>query len=127
MSITELLSVLFPHLAGVCVERVFLAGRTVRIRARSWKAKATCPGCGVPSERVHSCYDRRLSDRSVAGREASIELRVRRFFCDNVVCGKRTFAEQIPGLTVRHGRRSAGLGDDLRAIALALGGRPGSR
>jgi transposase len=127
VSITELLSVLFPHLAGVCVERVFLAGRTVRVRARSREAEAACPGCEASSGRVHSRYDRRLSDRSVAGQEASIDLRVRRFFCDNAGCGKRTFAEQIPGLTTRHGRRATGLGDDLRAIALALGGRPGSR
>ncbi|MET8055003.1 ISL3 family transposase [Streptosporangium sp. NPDC005286] len=127
MSITELLAVLFPHLAGVCIERVFPAGKTVRVRARSWESEAACPGCGVSSKRVHSRYDRRLSDRAMAGQEASIELRVRRFFCDNVVCGKRTFVEQVPGLTVRHGRRAAGLSDDLRAIALALGGRPGAR
>jgi hypothetical protein len=81
---------------------------------------------GLPEPAVPEArYDRRLSDRAVAGQETSIDLRVRRFFCDNAGCGKRTFAEQIPGPTIRHGRRAASLGDDLRAIA--LGGRQGSR
>jgi hypothetical protein len=35
--------------------------------------------------------------------------------------------EQIPGLTVRHGRRSPVLTRLLQAVGLALGGRPGAR
>jgi transposase len=38
-----------------------------------------------------------------------------------------TFAEQIPELTIRYGRRSPGLAAVLRAVALALGGRAGAR
>jgi hypothetical protein len=40
---------------------------------------------------------------------------------------KKTFAEQVPGLTIRHGRWTNGLRDALRAVALALGGRAGAR
>jgi hypothetical protein len=54
-------------------------------------------------------------------------LRVRRFFCDNRECSKRTFAEQAPGVTVAPARRSLLLRDMLEKIALALGGRPGQR
>jgi hypothetical protein len=56
-----------------------------------------------------------------------IQLRVRRFFCAGGGCGKKTFAEQVPGLTIRYGRVSSGLREVLRAIALALGGRAGAR
>lgn len=56
-----------------------------------------------------------------------IQLQVRRFFCRNEACGKKTFAEQLPGLTTRYGRWTAGLAGELRAIALALGGRAGAR
>lgn len=127
MSITELLTVLFPHLAGVCVERVSLVGRSIRIRARTQTPEATCPGCGSRATSVHSYYGRRLSDSPVAGQETQLHLQVRRFFCRNDECGKKTFAEQVPGLTVRHGRRSTGLREALRQIALALGGRAGER
>ena len=40
---------------------------------------------------------------------------------------KATFAEQVPGLTTRYGRRTCGLQAVLQAVALALGGRAGAR
>jgi transposase len=127
VAISDLLAVLFPHLACLCIDRVFRAGRSVRIQARTRTSKAVCPSCGVTSERVHSRYERRLSDQAIAGQETVIHLQVLRFFCRNDTCVKKTFAEQVPGLTVRYGRRSVGLGESLRAIALALGGRAGAR
>jgi transposase len=118
---------LFPHLACLSVERVFRAGRSVRIQASTCGMQGVCPACGAVSGRVHSFYERRLSDTAVAGQEVMIHLRVRRFFCGNDGCGKKTFAEQVPGLTTRYGRRSGALTDELRAVALALGGRAGAR
>jgi hypothetical protein len=56
-----------------------------------------------------------------------IELGVRRFFCDHPDCPKRTFAEQVPGLTSRYARSSVGLGRMLAAVGLALAGRAGAR
>ncbi|MFD0479960.1 ISL3 family transposase [Nonomuraea thailandensis] len=125
--IKELLGVLFPHLVGVCVEQVFRSGTTVRIQARTSTVQATCPACGTLSQRVHSHYERRLSDTAVGGQEVLIHLRVHRFFCRTSTCAKTTFAEQVPGLTVRYGRRSVRAASALQAIALALGGRAGAR
>jgi hypothetical protein len=79
------------------------------------------------SRRVHSRYERRLCDTAVVGQETMIHLPVRRFFCPNGGCGKKTFAEQVPGLTTRYRRWSIGLAEALRAVALALGGRAGAR
>lgn len=76
---------------------------------------------------MHSRYERRLADAAVAGRRVEIRLRVRRFFCDDARCSTRTFAEQIPGLTVRHARRSPLLRQILESIGLALAGRAGAR
>lgn len=86
-----------------------------------------CPACGASSRWVHSRYERRLCDSPVAGQETIIHLRVRRFFCRTDDCPKKTFAEQVPGLTTRYGRWSTGLAGALREVALALGGRPGAR
>lgn len=118
---------LFPHLACVCVDRVFRAGRSVRIVARTRTSEAACPLCGAVSARVHSRYERRVCDLAVSGQEMLIQLTVRRFFCGNSACARKTFAEQVPGLTVRYGRRSVGLSKQLRTVALALGGRAGAR
>ena len=101
------------------VERVFLSGRSVRIQASTRGPRAPCLACGQLSGRVHSGYQRRLSDSAVAGQETMICLRVRRFFCRNDRCASKTFADQVPGLTVPYGRRSSGLTEALRAVALA--------
>lgn len=127
MSIKELVTVLFPHLARVCVDRVTRCGTSVQIKAGTTTREAGCPECGTWSQRRHSHYERRLSDTAVGRQEVLIHLRVHRFQCGNDACAKQTFAEQVPGLTVRYGRRSTGAGEALQAIALALGGRAGAR
>jgi hypothetical protein len=71
---------------------------------------------------VHSRYERRLADTAAAVREVVIRLRVRRFFSAGGGCVKKTFAEQVPRLTIRYGRVSMGLREVLRAIALPPGG-----
>ncbi|MFA1551971.1 ISL3 family transposase [Actinomadura chokoriensis] len=127
MSIKELVTVLFPYLARVCVDRVTRCGTSVQIKAGTTTREAGCPGCGTVSRRRHSHYERRLTDTAVGRQEVLIHLRVHRFRCGNDACARQTFAEQVPGLTVRYGRRTTGAGEALRAIALALGGRAGAR
>ena len=95
--------------------------------ARTCAGQAACPGCGVVSRRMHSRYQRQLADTASGGQEVLIDLQGRRFFCGNVACAKATFAEQVPGLTTRYGRRTRGLQAVLQAVALALGGRAGRR
>ncbi|GAA0903612.1 ISL3 family transposase [Virgisporangium aurantiacum] len=56
-----------------------------------------------------------------------VRLQVSRYFCDASGCAARTFAEQIPGVSVRHGRRTPHLTRMLVDIGLALAGRAGSR
>ena len=60
-------------------------------------------------------------------RRMVIVLAVRRLFRDATTCDRRTFAEQVPGLTVRYGRKTPLLGGVLRDIAVALAGRARSR
>jgi transposase len=76
---------------------------------------------------VHSRYERRLADAAIGGRRVVLRLQVRRLFCDDPDCVKATFAEQVPGLTVRYARKTALLAGVLRDIAVALAGRAGAR
>ncbi len=127
VSIKELVTVLFPHLARVCVDRVTRCGTSVQIKAGTTTREAGCPEGGTVSRCRHSHYERRLTDTAVGRQEVLIHLRVYRFRCGNDACARQTFAEQVPGLTVRYGRRSTGAGEALRSFALALGGRAGAR
>jgi transposase len=118
---------LLPHLAALRVEQVLVKGQAVWLHARVLAPDAACPGCDTRSGRVHSRYERSLSDLAIGGQEVLIRLRVRRFFCDNHACARKTFAEQASEVTVPHARRTPLLRGILERIALALGGRPGAR
>lgn len=123
----ELCELLFPHLAGLCVEQVQPAGEGVVMQARSRAAGAVCPACGAWSSRVHSGYVRTVADGPAGGRPVVIRLAVRRFLCRNPACGSVTFAEQAAGLTGRYLRRSLPLLGLLAQVGLALAGRAGAR
>lgn len=121
------MSVLLPQLAGVEVERIEQVGGVLRISARTASSPVACPSCGSVSSRVHSRYERRLADTAVGGQRTAIVLEVRRLFCDEPDCDRRTFAEQVQGLTFRYGRRTPVLRAMLEKIAVALAGRVGAR
>jgi zinc-finger of transposase IS204/IS1001/IS1096/IS1165 len=119
--------VLFPHLTGVQVERIFGKGTGVRIEATTTKLEATCPGCATVSRRVHSRYQRKLADAGMGNREIEVLLTVRRISCLERLCPRRTFVEQVEAVTTRHGRRTQLADRTVLDVGLALGGRPGAR
>ncbi|WP_241564924.1 ISL3 family transposase [Nonomuraea polychroma] len=112
---------------NVHVQTVSRAGSEILIQARTRDGEAECPSCATRTQRVHSRYRRRLSDVTCGGLPVVIELESRRLFCPNVGCAAETFAEQVPGLTQRHARRTPALKLALEHIALALAGRAGAR
>ncbi|MFG2732505.1 hypothetical protein [Streptomyces canus] len=63
----------------------------------------------------------------MGSRQVTVRARVRRYFCDRKSCSRKTFVEQVPGLSERHRRSSTGLTGWLRAIAIELGGRPAAQ
>jgi hypothetical protein len=121
------LGVLLPHLAGVVVEAVEAAAGLLLVTARARAPEASCPKCGTMSGRVHSRYARTLADAAAGGRPVVIALAVRRFFCADPDCPRKTFAEQVDGLTTRYARKTPLLAGMLGSIAVALAGRAGSR
>src|SRR5262249_28972392 len=123
----RVLEVLLPHLAGAVVEDAQVTGAGLCIWARAQADTAACPRCGRPSARVHSRYQRRLTDVAIGGRKVVIRLVVRRFFCDAPDCPAATFAEQVEGLTSRYARRTPLLAAMLGVVAVALAGRAGAR
>ncbi|MFE2945219.1 ISL3 family transposase [Streptomyces sp. NPDC059255] len=98
----------------------------VRARTRSGES-AGCTGCGQLSAWSHSRYVRSLADVTIAGRPLRIDLSVRRLYCENASCAKVTFAEQVPGLTVRYQRRTPPLQRLVEDVGVVLAGRGGSR
>ncbi|MFI6107570.1 ISL3 family transposase [Streptomyces sp. NPDC051310] len=119
--VLRLEELLFPVLS------VDVNDEAVRIEARSTVAGSDCPGCGSWSRRIHSSCLRFPADVPSGGKQVVLCLRVRRFHCPVISCGRRTFAEQISDLTRRYGRRTERLRATLAAVGLALAGRAGAR
>jgi transposase len=111
----------------VRIDRVEREPGRVVLTARAAASTASCPGCGTTAAGVHGSYLRSLRDTPLAGVAVLIRLRVRRFLCRAAGCGRRTFVEQIPGLTTPHARYSPPLRAALTAVAVAMAGRAGSR
>ncbi|MEU7965559.1 ISL3 family transposase [Streptomyces sp. NPDC049097] len=119
-------AVLFPGI-DVRVECVGDSSGILVVEAVSTARPGRCPDCRKQARRTHSTYQRGLDERPLGFRRVIVRLRVRRYFCDRKSCSRKTFVEQVPGLSERHRRSSAGLTGWLRSIAIELGGRPAAR
>jgi hypothetical protein len=76
---------------------------------------------------VHSRDRRRPVDLPSLGRALSVDLHVRRFYCRNAACARRTFAERLPELLGPHARRTRRLAEAQGQVGVALGGEGGAR
>lgn len=104
-----------------------MSDTVVRVEARTTAGRAACPERGYWSGRIHASYLRCPRDLPTAGKLVVVSLRVRRFVCAEDSCTRKTFAEQVPGLTRRFGRQTERLRSTLVSVGLALAGRAGAR
>jgi transposase len=87
---------------------------------------ANCPVCGSLSKRIHSRYTRKASDLPWRGIAVKLEVRSRKFFCDEPSCERTIFCERLEEIATQ-ARKTARLEEALLAIALELGGEAGAR
>jgi transposase len=109
------------------VQSLLLSDDGVTIRALSQATGVRCPVCGEPSDRVHSRYERTLAELPWARFAVRLQLRVRRFFCNNATCPRAIFAERLTGIAPAFAHRTVQQRDRLTDLALALGGEEGAR
>ena len=121
-----MVDVVFPHLAGVQVERVVREDGTVVIIGRSRGDPVPCPVCRTLTDKVHGYYRRRLADVPAGRTPVVLEVRLRRLVCRNYDCPRQTFHEQIPGLVERYARRTPPLAGLVAEFGIALAGRGAS-
>jgi transposase len=117
---------LLPPGSGLRARELAIAPGIVAIVAEATSSVAECPGCGAPSEHVHSRYTRTVADLPWQGRRVVLRLAVRRFQCRNAACPKRTFTERLPTVAP-YAQTTARLAAAHRSIGFALGGEPGAR
>jgi transposase len=86
-----------------------------------------CPRCAIPARRVHSRYKRTLADLPWAHCRVRLQLRVRKWFCQNPQCMRRIFTERLPTVAAPWARRTMRLAQRLATLGAALGGKAGGR
>lgn len=121
------LSALLPHATGLRLEQALIESQAVIFVVAATARTSRCPLCSRRSSRIHSRYCRTLNELPLIGRRAWLQLRVRRFYCQNHRCRRRIFAERFPQLTIPYGRRTHASRSVLVQIGLALGGNAGVR
>jgi transposase len=111
---------------GLTIERIETEAEKLIIVARPASMTATCPTCGNVSVRVHSKYQRILSDLPSQGRAVRVSVQARRVRCVVAGCRRRIFSERLEGAVARpFARRTSRLEGIVHHHGLALGGRPG--
>ncbi|MFI8522760.1 ISL3 family transposase [Streptomyces sp. NPDC085481] len=126
MDLCAIKDVLFPGL-NIELKRLIVEPQLAVLEAAACGRPPRCPECGDRGRRVHSTYWRGIAELPLAGTKLLVRLRVRRFFCEQNRCERRTFVEQVEGLSERRRRSSVRLMRWLRSIATELGGRAGER
>ena len=121
------IAALFPHLAGLHIDALAMYDDRMCLIATAIRRTTACPLCHRRSRRVHSCYQRHVTDLPIGGVPLTLHLHVRRFRCVNPRCPRRIFAERLPALVASGGRRSHQLRVALERVAFALGGEAGAR
>lgn len=122
-----LAKLLLPNTDHLDLNEVTFSDGITTVAASSSRSSVTCPDCHQPSSREHSHYWRKPVDLPCAERQMRLCLLVRRFFCDNAMCERKTFAEQFPDVVVPYARRTNRLVAKQRQTGLELGGEAGAR
>jgi transposase len=118
--------IIFANLSNLVIEQASVTNDVV-VTACAASPTASCPCCGMISQRVHSYYQRILRDLPASGRPVHLVLRVRRFFCEEQTCIRKIFAERFPSLVLPHTKFTLRLQEALREMGFKLGGEAGAR
>jgi transposase len=125
--LTDLCTAFLPGTPQLQLQTIAIDAQRITLEVSSIQVAPTCPDCGQTTHRVHSRYVRTLADLPWPELAARIQLHVRRFFCDEPACSRRTFSERLPTLVAPFARRTRRLARAQLDVALALGGAAGAR
>ena len=108
-----------PLPEGMLIDQVHQTESQLTVIVISTRAEAACPGCGCPSEHIHSQYQRTVNDVPCGGRRVVLRLCVRKFFCLTASCPRKVFAERLPDLVEPWARVSNRLLEEVKALGLS--------
>lgn len=114
-------------LPGFEIEEVSCFENTITITARATNLTASCSSCGHITTGIHSYYLRSPRDLPRSGLSVHLQLRVRRFRCQNEACPRQTKARAAAGVGAVSAQRTVRLTKLLQAFSLVTRGEAGAR
>ena len=120
-------STLLADPTSIRLEKIIQHESSLTLVVRATPTQAECPRCHRPSSRVHSYYTRSVADLPWHGVAVRLQLRTRRFRCQNSLCTKRIFCERLPRVVAHYARQTVRLNEALQLIGYLLGGEAGAR
>ena len=121
-----LLTLFLPDVPGLSLDTIDADQDSLHITTSSTQVMPPCPLCTQPATRVHSRYQRTVTDLPSAGRIVRVRVLVRRFFCENPSCPRKIFAERLGSAIAAYARRTTRLTGHFHHLAFALGGEAGA-
>lgn len=115
----------FPFPLGI--DTIELHDQTVVVSLHATSPTAACPRCGTMGSRIHSRYQRTLTDVAFGGRCLVLKLLVRKWICCEASCPQQIFAERFPKLAQRYARMTDRLIEALQAIGVTTNGADAAR
>jgi transposase len=101
--------------------------KVITITAVSTQTVSCCPLCGTSASRIHSFYNRQLTDVPCAQKCVRLILRVQKFFCDVATCVRKIFTERLAPFIQPWARVTTRLFQEVENIGLATSGMLGKR
>jgi len=86
---------LLPNPAILSLEKIISQTDAIALVVTTSRPQVPCPVCQQLSARVHSRYQRGITDLPWGEITLRLELQTRKFFCDNDECQQRIFCERF--------------------------------
>jgi transposase len=117
------ISTLLADPAAVRLEKLVPGEKSLLLVLSTKRPEVACPRCGLASSRVHSRYHRAVADLPWHGVSVRLDLRTRRFFCQNGLCQQAIFCERLPSVVSAYARKTARLTAALGSVDITTGAR----
>lgn len=107
---------LFP--AYLTLNNFGMSEKEIILYFSSTRTELTCPVCGEKTNKITTYFQRKLQDLPLIDRQLFLNIRLKKFCCENTSCSRKIISEQIPELVSGKSRRTNRLDEKLIRFAL---------
>ena len=118
---------LLPVQANFQLLNVVPGTEQIQLTVRTKTTSSSCPDCQTISRRVNSQAERTIKDLPVSGLPTILLVKLKRFFCDNAACARKTFNERFSGVIEPYAHRTNRLLAMQRSVGFLSGGETGAK